>query len=151
MISMRTAAARWVLDRAHIVKVSVEDLEALDATLSVDQHAAALLERPNCRLVVVTMGDRGSRAWTRAGAADAAIYSPPVFGDTVGAGDSLMAGVLSFLKDNEALQPARLAALDTEMLARMLRYGAVVAGLNCGHKGCNPPTRAEVDVVLASG
>ena len=26
--------------------------------------------------------------------------------------------------------------------------GAVVAGINCGRKGCKPPTRAEVDAVL---
>jgi fructokinase len=25
----------------------------------------------------------------------------------------------------------------------------VVAGINCGRKGCKPPTRAEVDAVLA--
>ena len=30
----------------------------------------------------------------------------------------------------------------------MLRFGAVVAGINCGRKGCQPPTRAEVDAVL---
>jgi fructokinase len=33
----------------------------------------------------------------------------------------------------------------------MLRFGAVVAGLNCAHKGCVPPTRPEVDAVLAAG
>jgi fructokinase len=26
----------------------------------------------------------------------------------------------------------------------------VVAGLNCAEKGCKPPTRAQVDAVLAS-
>ena len=30
----------------------------------------------------------------------------------------------------------------------MILWGAIVAGLNCAHKGCVPPTRAEVDAVL---
>ena len=29
------------------------------------------------------------------------------------------------------------------------RFGAVVAGLNCQHVGCVPPTRPEVDAALA--
>ena len=92
---------------------------------------------------------QGSRALTRSGLAEANIYSPPVFGDTVGAGDSLMAGILTYLADHKVLAPGRIGRLDDVMLAGMLGFGAVVAGLNCAHKGCVPPTRAEVDAVLA--
>lgn len=138
------------LDLAHVVKVSEEDLEALDSAKSIDQHAAELLARPNCQLVIVTLGDKGSRAFTAAGTATAAIYAPPVFGDTVGAGDSLMAGTLSWLNERDLLKPGALAGLDDAQLAEMLRFGAVVAGINCGRKGCKPPTRAEVDAVLGA-
>ena len=41
-------------------------------------------------LVVVTLGDQGSRAFTVSGEAQAGIYSPPIFGDTVGAGDTFV-------------------------------------------------------------
>lgn len=136
------------LDLAHVIKVSEEDLAALDADKSIERHAQEMLERPNCGLVVVTLGEKGSRAFTRTGTAEAGIYAPPVFGDTVGAGDSLMAGILSWLSDEGVLGPDALAGLDSAALARMLRFGAVVAGLNCAHKGCVPPTRAEVDLVL---
>jgi fructokinase len=139
------------LDLVHLAKLSREDLEALDATKSIEQHAADLLARPSCELVVVTMGDDGSRAFTAAGEAEAGIYSPPTFGDTVGAGDSLMAGILTFLNERGALKAGRLAPLDSDVLGEMLRFGAAVAGLNCAHMGCNPPTRAEVDVVLRNG
>jgi fructokinase len=137
------------LDLAHVIKVSEEDLAALDAKLSLEQHAAAFLSRPNCELVVVTLGENGSRAFTRSGTAQAAIHVPPVFGDTVGAGDSLMAGILSWLHERSRLKPGRLAELGGGALADMLAFGAVVAGINCGRKGCKPPTRAEVDAVLA--
>lgn len=136
------------VDLAHLIKVSDEDLRELDSTRSIEQHAADLLDRPNCELVVITLGEQGSRAFTAAGTARANIYAPPVFGDTVGAGDSLMAGILSWLHERDLLKPGPLKALDDTALAEMLRFGAVVAGINCGRKGCKPPTRAEVDSVL---
>jgi fructokinase len=136
------------LDLAHLIKVSKEDLEALEADKNLEQHAAELLARPACELVVVTLGEAGSRAFTAAGEATAGIYSPPVFGDTVGAGDSLMAGILTTLSERGDLKPGELGALETKALEKVLTFGAVVAGLNCAHKGCVPPTRAEVDAVL---
>ncbi|MCS6758447.1 MAG: PfkB family carbohydrate kinase [Candidatus Devosia euplotis] len=72
------------LDLAHLIKVSDEDLRELDRSKSIEQHAADLLARPRCELVVVTLGEQGSRAFTQAGTSQASIYSPPVFGDTVG-------------------------------------------------------------------
>lgn len=135
-------------DLVHIVKLSQEDLAALEAGKPIEQHAKELLARPNCELVVVTLGEEGSVAFTESGSARAGIYSPPVFGDTVGAGDSLMAGVLTILAEEGHLRPGRLRRLDRGVLERVLRFGAVVAGLNCAHKGCNPPKRGEVDAVL---
>lgn len=136
------------LDLAHLIKVSEEDLASLDASKSIEEHAEELLARPNCELVVVTLGEKGSRAFTRAGTAEAGIYPPPVFGDTVGAGDSLMAGIITILAERGDLKAGALTALTAEDLSSVLKFGAVVAGLNCGHKGCVPPTRGEVDAVL---
>lgn len=138
------------LDKAHLVKLSDEDHAWLEPGKSVEDHAAELLARPRCELVVVTMGEEGSRAFSRAASAAAPIYAPKVFGDTVGAGDSLMAGILSWLGEAGALKPGGLAALDASQLADMLRFGAVVAGINCSRIGCQPPSRAEVDAVLVA-
>jgi fructokinase len=136
------------LDLVHLVKVSKEDLQALDKDKSLEQHASELLARPNCELVVVTLGEEGSLAFTAAGKGRAGIYAPPVFGDTVGAGDSLMAGILTILNEQDDLKPGRLKQLDGQALDKVLRFGAIVAGLNCAHMGANPPTRGEVDAVL---
>jgi fructokinase len=154
-------------DLVHLVKVSIEDLYFLDTGRAVrkDQkftreetdalikrHVFDILSRRNAELVVVTFGEEGSRAIARDGGdAEAPIYAPPVFVDTVGAGDSLMAGILSWLSENGRLTAGKMASLTRDELAEMLRFAAVVAGLNCGQKGCNPPTRAEVDKVLAGG
>ena len=138
------------LDQAHLVKLSEEDHEWLEPGQSIEAHAAALLARPNCRLVVVTLGEHGSRAFPRRASAGASIHAPPVFADTVGAGDSLMAGILTWLAEAGALKPGAMAELTASQLGQMLHFGAVVAGINCGRKGCQPPSRAEVDAVLAA-
>lgn len=151
------------LDQVQLVKVSIEDLASLDADRAVrsseldaartealvEKYVADFLGRPHVELVIVTFGEEGSRAFTRSGRAQAPIYSPPVFGDTVGAGDTLMAAVLTWLAENGALATGRLAALDDAALAQMLRFGAVAAGLNCGEIGCHPPTRDRVDAIIA--
>ncbi|MBU1176652.1 MAG: carbohydrate kinase [Alphaproteobacteria bacterium] len=137
-------------DKVNLIKLSDEDLAYLDGEKSVETHVADLLSRPNCALVVVTYGEAGSRAFTRSAQGAAEAYRPPVFGDTVGAGDSLMAGILTILGGWNALSPAALVALPAARLGEMLRFGAVTAGLNCAHAGCVPPTRAEVEAVLAT-
>ncbi|MEX0627449.1 MAG: carbohydrate kinase [Cucumibacter sp.] len=133
----------------HLVKLSDEDLRLLDPVLAIEDHARTLLARPNCQLVVVTLGEAGSRAFSRSGEANTGIYSPPNFGDTVGAGDCLMAGVLTAIADRGALAPDALGALDERALGEILRFGSVAAGLNCAHFGCHPPSRVEVEAVLA--
>lgn len=151
------------LDIVNLVKVSIEDLGALERNRAVKasdfsaeeteaivaKYVDEFLRRPNLGLVIVTFGDEGSRAFTRAGSARAEIFPAVPFGDTVGAGDSLMAGVLTWLNERGALRPAMLSTLGDEALGEMLRFGAVVAGLNCQHVGCVPPTRPEVDAALA--
>lgn len=133
---------------AHIIKLSDDDLMALDDTKTVAEHAAQLLTHKNCQLVVVTKGESGSVAFSRSAQGEADVFMTGTFGDTVGAGDSLMAGILAWLGDHDALAPAALNALSGDQLADMLRFGAIVAGLNCEHKGCHPPMRTEVDAVL---
>jgi fructokinase len=138
------------LDAAHIIKLSEEDHAWLAPDTSIEDYASALLSRPNCELVVVTLGENGSRAFSRSANAQAGIYAPPVFGDTVGAGDSLMAGILTKLHEIGALKEGGMAGLDARALGQVLEFGAVVAGLNCGQKGCRPPSRSEVEAVLTT-
>jgi len=136
------------LDLVSIVKMSEEDLNYLDASKSIEQHVDELLEKPNMRLVVVTLGAEGSMAFTSKTNVRSNIYPATPGGDNVGAGDTLMAGILTWLKDNGALSPDKLAMLSEAQLSQMLWFGAVAAGINCSLVGANPPTRAEVDAVL---
>jgi fructokinase len=136
------------LDLAHIIKISDEDLGYVAPPRSLDEHAATLLKRPNCELVVITLGERGSMALTASGQVSSPIYPATPGGDNVGAGDTLMAGILTWLSDCGALAPEALAALTAKDLNDMLWFGAVAAGINCSRVGANPPTRAEVEAVI---
>lgn len=150
------------IDISHVVKMSIEDvatleqnravrateLTATDVEALVEKYVADYLGRPSCELVIITFGDEGSRAFTRSGSAKQGIHKAVPFGDTVGAGDTLMAAVLTLLNGQGNLKPGKLSAMDEAALNKMLRFGAVAAGLNCQFVGCHPPTRAEVDAVI---
>ena len=136
-----------MLDLAHIVKVSHEDLDYLEPRKPIEAHAAALLARASCKLVVITLATDGSIAFTREARATSKIYPAKKGGDNVGAGDTLMAGILTWLRDHRALSSAKLARLNSDQLHDMLLFGAVAAGINCSRVGANPPTRAEVEAV----
>ncbi len=139
---------RASLEVANLIKFSEEDLETLAPGQSIEAQAAGFLKLPHCRLVVVTMGAKGSMAFTRGASVRSPIFPATPGGDNVGAGDTLMAGILTWLGDNNALKPEAMGALNEEQLRQMLWFGAVAAGINCSRVGANPPTRAEVEAAL---
>lgn len=148
------ARAEAVVEHADVVKASDEDLLWLYPHRTVEQTAAAWLEA-GPGLVVVTRGALGSWALTRATAPDG--VSVPArtteVADTVGAGDALMAGLLSALADRgvtgrEAAE--RLGELDREDLQSILERAAAAAAITVSRPGANPPTREELDAALDS-
>ncbi len=135
---------------ASLIKMSEEDLETLEPGTPIEVQVARMLEAPSCKLVVVTLGANGSRAFTKGASVTSPISPATPGGDNVGAGDTLMAGILTWLHDHDALAPERLAALSADDLKAMLWFGAVAAGINCSRVGANPPTRAEVEARIGA-
>ena len=145
-------AVRTRLDRllahADIVKVSAEDLswlepEAVAGAEALDAAAQRWAERGPA-LVVLTDGGaplriaRPGRPLLR--------RDPPRFpvADTVGAGDSLAAGLFSGLLGTGVTDRSTLAALPDERLLALVDQAALVAALTCTRVGADPPTRAEL-------
>jgi fructokinase len=140
--------ARWralvedMVALAHLVKVSEEDLALLYPGESAEQVAPRWLMR-GAALVVVTRGGAGSSAWTAKVRADA--QSRPVkVVDTVGAGDTFQAALLTWLDEHDALAPATLAALDHGQLEALLRFAAQAAAITCSRRGADMPRRREL-------
>jgi fructokinase len=67
--------------------------------------------------------------------------------DTVGAGDSFMAAIISGLAQLEALGAGgrqRLQSLAPDQLHALAAYANRAAGITCSRPGANPPRSAEL-------
>ncbi|WP_460683066.1 PfkB family carbohydrate kinase [Modestobacter lapidis] len=129
---------------ADVVKVSSEDLEWLEPGADLDE-AAARWAAEGPALVVLTDGGEPLRAARPDGTL--LRRQPPrvTVVDTVGAGDSLAAGLFSGLVRTGTLSRAALLDLTDDDLAALLDDAALVAALACTRAGANPPTRAEFE------
>ncbi|WP_285243322.1 carbohydrate kinase [Pseudarthrobacter sp. fls2-241-R2A-127] len=137
---------------SDVVKASDEDLAWLYPGQDVLDSARkwlALGGEEGPALVVVTRGADGPWGVCRAG--EASIPAPKVqVADTVGAGDSFMAALLSGLVDREldgAQNREDLRNLPAEGLAELLAHAARAAAVTVSRPGANPPTRAELNAV----
>jgi fructokinase len=130
---------------SHIVKASDEDIEWLypdrseDAVLSSWRDAGAAL-------VVLTKGAGGVIAF----AGDHTVSRPTMathVEDTIGAGDSFMAGLLVALQRRGFLGEGarKLAAIDGEDLEASIDFALQCAAITVSRVGANPPTQADLD------
>jgi fructokinase len=139
---------------ADVIKASDEDLEWLYPGQDVLESARRWLalggsEGPS--MVVVTRGAAGPWGVTAAGSAE--FRAPKVeVADTVGAGDSFMAGLLSGIVDrglDGAQNRKDLRELPAEGLEELLAHASRAAAVTVSRPGANPPTRAELNAVPA--
>ncbi|HEV7577629.1 MAG TPA: carbohydrate kinase [Caldimonas sp.] len=140
---------QWMLTRAHVVKISEEDLGLLCPGVRAEAFMADALTR-GVRLVVVTSGAQG--AWAATPSTRAAMAAVPVaVVDTVGAGDTFQAALLCWLADNDLLAADALTAIAAPRLEDALRFACTAAGLTCARRGADLPNRAELERALATG
>lgn len=125
---------------ADIIKVSEEDLALLHPGVGFDDIASQWLQAPT-QLLVVTRGGAGALGYTALGCVEVPASAVAVV-DTVGAGDSFQAALLSQLPDRAALQDAS-ASLDR--VRGILGHAARAAAITCGRAGANPPYAHELD------
>lgn len=138
---------------ADVVKASDEDLDWLypgEDILVSARRWLSLGGSEGPALVVVTRGSANPWGITAAGEAEAVTPAVDV-ADTVGAGDSFMAALLSGLVDlglDGAQNRKDLRAMPPETLAELLAHAATAAAVTVSRAGANPPTRAELNHAL---
>ncbi|MEF7616542.1 carbohydrate kinase [Aquincola sp. MAHUQ-54] len=132
----------WMLPRTHLLKVSDEDLRLLFPGVAPAELAAQWLAR-GVALVVVTRGGEGAQGWTAAGTAQAHPVRVDVV-DTVGAGDTFQAALLTWLAEQGGLAPEALRAQPPAALAAALAFAARAAAITCSRRGADLPRRSEL-------
>lgn len=132
---------RAVGQRHGIVKASDEDINFLATAAGGGdpiEVATGWVEKYGLGLAVITLGPGGGAAIEPGGAVSRVPGYPTKVVDTVGAGDTFMAGFL----DGHVQR-----GLD---LTGSLQRGAAAASIVCSRRGAQPPTSAEVEYLIAS-
>jgi fructokinase len=134
----------WMLPRTHLLKVSEEDLALLYPGRPTDELATSWLQTPaGPRLVVVTRGGEGAVGFTAAARAQAAPVAVQVV-DTVGAGDTFQAAMLTWLAEHQRLTIDGVATLEATALQALLDFATRAAAITCSRRGADLPRRGEV-------
>jgi fructokinase len=130
--------------RAHLVKLSDQDVDILQPGADPEDIARSLLDGDRTEIVLLTHGGEGAVGFV----GDLAVRVPalPVeVVDTVGAGDAFMAACLAVLLEGSAFGPHGAGVpTDPERLERMLRAAVEVAGITCSRPGAAAPRRPEL-------
>jgi fructokinase len=132
---------------ADIVKLSDDDAAWIYPGLSFGDVIETILGF-GPRIVALTCGPGGALARSK----DAAVDVPGVavnVADTVGAGDSFGAALLAALVDERALGPGLRFDVDEGVLRRAVAYAVAASAVTCTRTGAVPPSRREIDDLLA--
>ena len=128
--------------RAHVLKLSDEDLSWVLPDLSTDR-ALDHLHAAGAALVFMTRGADGCTLSTPTFRAD--LEAPPAaVMDTIGAGDSFMAGLLWAILDSDGAQDLLDRSPSRSHLESWARIAMRCAAITVGRAGAQPPWAAEL-------
>ena len=131
-----------MMARSDIVKLADEEIEKIYGQPDLGAFARDLLIK-GPKLVFITEGSKGARAITAT--QDRFIAATPAtVADTVGAGDTFNAGVMTALHRAGLLTKAGLAGLSAEALDAALTLGTRAAAITVSRPGANPPWANEL-------
>lgn len=128
-----------IWDKADIIKVSDVELEFLTGSDKIDDESALSLWHPNLKLLLVTLGEKGCRYYTKnfRGSVDAFHVNTI---DTTGAGDSFVGALLTKIVSDQSILE------DEPRLKEILKFACACGAITTTKKGAIPalPTESEV-------
>jgi fructokinase len=137
---------------ARLLKLSDEDLTLLRPGADAEAVCRELLAGEETELVVLTRGPQGAVGFTDGATVEVAAPPTDVV-DTVGAGDSFMAGMLALLYEWGVVSGGQgaLSALDDDRVRLLVKGAVTAAAVTCSRRGANPPTRRELPPTWPAG
>lgn len=136
------ARMRRMIAMSDIVKLSDADLAWFDAGRSFEDQARDWLGQ-GTKLVVLTRGREGAAGMTQEIFAEVTAAAVDVV-DSVGAGDTFNAGLLSAVERGGFLARDKLGLLDEKALADILSFAAKAAAVTVSRAGADPPWAHEL-------
>ncbi|MCB8882372.1 carbohydrate kinase [Acidisoma cellulosilytica] len=137
------ARMQRLLSLADIIKLSLADLAYLLPGVPPEAAARRWIEEDGATLVVLTQGAEGVTGFTAQGKVHCPARRVAVI-DTVGAGDSLTAGLFWQLHKAGFLTRDRLGTLPLTALEAALAAAVQVAAVTCGRLGADMPWLPEL-------
>lgn len=129
---------------ADIIKLSDDDLQWLQPNTTFEECAHQWLAG-NTQIVVLTKGEQGATAVSKSFEITVAAVETTV-ADTVGAGDSFNAGLLSGLRQRGFLEKKKLKSISEDDLRFAMEFAADVSAVTVSRPGADPPWRHELNL-----
>jgi fructokinase len=130
---------------ADLIKVSDEDLSLLYPDRDPQSVIDGWLEH-RCQLVFLTRGGQGATVFSRRHGSWSAPASKVVIADTVGAGDTFQAALITWLTEQQLDSVDGLQRLSREQIDAMLRFAISAAALTCSKTGPDLPYRHQLEM-----
>nr|AAQ10000.1 putative fructokinase 2 [Petunia integrifolia subsp. inflata] len=135
-----------IWDKADVIKVSDNELEFLTGSDKIDDESAMSLWHPNLKLLLVTLGEKGCRYYTKNFHGGVEGFHVKTV-DTTGAGDSFVGALLTKIVDDQSILE------DEARLKEVLTFACACGAITTTKKGAIPalPTESEALTLLKRG
>ncbi|MCI0995789.1 carbohydrate kinase [Pseudomonas corrugata] len=133
-----------LVEYADLIKVSDEDLSLLYPERDPQVVIEGWLEH-RCQLVFLTRGGQGATVFSRRHGTWSMPACSVTIADTVGAGDTFQAALITWLIEQQLDSVEGLLTLTRDQISAMLDFAMRAAALTCGKTGPDLPYRQQLN------
>ena len=144
-IDLWRARIATLVELADLIKVSDEDLHLLYPGQDPTQVIEGWLQH-RCQLVFLTRGGEGASVFSRAHGSWSAPAHTVKIADTVGAGDTFQAALITWLTERQLDSVEGVKQLSREQIDSMLAFAVQAAALTCSKTGPDMPYRRQLEL-----
>ncbi|MFJ7795581.1 carbohydrate kinase [Pseudomonas sp. NPDC096950] len=134
-----------LVELADLIKVSDEDLSLLYPEQDPQRVIEGWLQH-RCQLVFLTRGGEGATVFSRAHGSWSVPACSVKIADTVGAGDTFQAALITWLTEHQLDSVDGVQRLSREQIDAMLKFAVKAAALTCSKTGPDLPYRQQLDL-----